>query len=175
MKKIIILVSVLLFFGCSDPQLEPTFNPNYKGIVMADGEYFRVPHGANYYTMKSTRLDSINFYKSNGFVCNRNDVIWGESAIYQMLNTIHKQDIFDRSVISMWKKEKIGCAHPLNEKEYRFYRSKEIEDRRETIAANEAYRNATIATMNAYLLNRSSRKINVNLQGSINHNIRYGY
>jgi len=178
MKKLIIAVSVLVFFGCSEPQLEPTFNPNDKSIIMEGGEYFRVPNETNYYTMKTTNLDSINFYKNNGFICNKNDLLWVELTSYKRLSTVRRLDIFDRFVITMWKKDKIGCAHPLTEKEYRFYRSQEIENqanRRTAIQSNIAYMNAYNSNMNAYFSRRHPQTVNVNLKGAINHNIRYGY
>ena len=176
---------ILGLTGCSNPKPEykkPVFNANSKHIIMRNNEYFLIPYGATatprVYTNSEKDLEKVNFYKKNGLHCKIGDIFWVENSKVALTTDIYKNNGktgVRKYAISLWKKGKANCASPLTDKEYQFYRSQEIEDRRETIAANEAYRNATIATMNAYLLNRSSRKINVNLQGSINHNIRYGY
>ena len=161
MKRLIFISSILLV-GCSDPQPKSTFNPNYKHIVMVENQYYRVPAGSTYYNEKYKNtpkdLNEISKLLAYGITCKVGDIIWADSSITNKMKTLDINKRLD-FMEQMKGQGRLNCTHSLTEKEYKFYRSKEMEYNANRIARYNA--------MTSFLIKRTPQ--------NINHNIRYGY
>ena len=128
------------------------------GIVFVQGKAYRVPYGASFdhHSMgKDSAVILQHLYHNNGVPCKIGDLAWQEKtlgAAFHKYTSAKDWDNVDKVWLTMVKSGKVGCANPLSNKEYEFYRSKEIQ------ASN--YATAT-----------ASQNINVNVthEGYINY------
>jgi len=136
MKKIIIgMGCLLLVLGCSSnqPKTKSSFNPARKGIVFVQGKAYRVPHGSNFDNSpmgKDSVLTLKHVYHKHGVPCKIGDLGWRERTLDAEFRRYSAQEDWDKAekvLVATVRSGKIGCAHPLSDKEYEFYRSKEIQ------------------------------------------------
>lgn len=167
--KLILGASFVFFIvGCG----EPAFNPNIQNIVFVDGEPFRIPAGSSNtpHTFTNTTLDQEKMaaYRKNGLDCRIGDILWIENSVgaegVKIMNSGDKERAYAFVALAA-KDGKSGCAHPLSNREYDYYKEKESE----RSAREYAARMAIVKNM------RESRaktyNVNVNHSGSINQNV----
>ncbi len=174
MTKILVVSITLLFIGCT----QPGFNPNNKQVVFVEGKPFRVPNGAGYtkrtYTNIKSDKEKMAIYRKNGLNCKIGDILWIENSVANEGGKIVKSGDKKRGyafVALAARDEKSGCTHPISNREYEFYREKEIEQSANQ-RANLNYRAATTPRTVQHNVQHSGY-INQNIQhsGTINHNV----
>lgn len=168
-------ITLVLFTGCGQPQ----FNPNYMNIVMVEGDAFRVPKGSivnrkKYYNTPNI-VASVEQNRRLGLDCKIGDLGWSEYSTRMKFQEATKglptnsPEGFKR--IENLKREainsgKMGCAHPLTDREYDFYRSQEMD----ASANARADSNSRAAAANMIAAS-TPQTVNVNHSGYVNQNV----
>lgn len=180
--KIVAIIGMALFFtGCA----QPSFNPNIKHIVYVDGKPFRVPTYDTFYRKhtynKNLEVDKkiLNFYRQNGFICKEGDLLWAKNSVIEKVMKNFKSTGNRKKgyviISSASKVGKAGCASPLSNQEYQFYRGKEMEASANARAKAASDAAAYTSYMN-YMAATAPKTVNVQHSGYINQNVQYsGY
>ncbi len=180
-KMAIAMGIVFLFSGCT----QPNYNPNNKGIMMLDGEAFRIPRGVTYnskrYGNDQTSLAVIKQNRRLGLDCRVGDLGWVENSTRKRYSEsvagLRVDSAEGRRIVEPLKREaisngKMGCAHPLSDREYHYYRGKESE----SSANQRAALNYQAATAPRTVHHSGYVNQNVNVSGTLNQNVRHsGY
>ena len=183
-KMAIAMGIVFLFSGCTQPK----FNPNNKGIMMLDGKTFRIPRGVSYnakrYGNDQKSLAVIKQNRRLGLDCRVGDLGWLEKSISkragQMTKGLRIDTTEGRRIMEPLKREaistgKMGCAHPLTDREYHYYSGQE----REAAANARAKSASNTAAYSSYMNYRAAtapKTVNVQHSGYMNQNIQHsGY
>jgi len=167
--KIIILIgiSLLLFEGCANP----AFNANDKKIVFVEGEPFRIPklasHTPTRYTYSAEDNKKRDEYRKGGLNCKIGDVLWADRYTAQEGAKIVMSSGKEQGYAFMAQKSHeglVGCTSPISNREYNFYRGKEMES-----SANARARSNLAASM-------MPKTVNVQHSGYVNQNVQHsGY
>jgi len=139
MKKlgIVIGAGIVLLTGCGQPE----FSPNKMKVVMVEEEAFRIPQEAIYnkrrYYNAPNIVASVKQNNRLGLNCKIGDLGWVEYSTREKFVQAKKElptnSIEGWEAVESLKREairtgKMGCAHPLTNKEYDFYRCQIILD-----------------------------------------------
>ena len=177
--KTIALVGIiaLLFGGCA----QPAFNQNKKHIIFVEGKSFRIPIASNWsraFMHPEANKEKIKEYRKQGLTCKNGDLFWieyyADKERVSLIDSGNKQKgyaFLGKSV----RERKAGCAHPMSNQEYHFYREKELQDARDRKANGKAIQEAANAWADAH---KPPTRVNVNVQhsGTVRHNVNvYNY
>lgn len=168
MNKITIIIGIgfsLLLLGCSSnqpkKQTTPSFNSERKGIVFVQGKAYRVPYKASFNHRPMGKDSAIILeyvYRKNGIPCKIGDLGWREETLganFHKYVSVKDWDNADKVFKTMARSGLVGCAHPLSNKEYEFYRSKEIQASNYMAATAQRNYNVTV-THDGYINYRGS-------------------
>ena len=130
MKKLKLVTGIasLFLIGCASDQ--PSFDPNNKGIVFVEGKPYSIPLDANYnaQSFKSANDRGVVKGREAGLDCRKGDVFWISTEVQKAAQEASMQGDVNRAasiVISAPRKGQIGCAHPLSQQEYEYYKGKQ--------------------------------------------------
>ena len=131
MNKLLVgAILSLLMVGCVPTQsTAPTFNPNNKSIMFFKGKPFLMPSGTKYMAGTGTIYNSwIKGLKDMGKDCRTGDLIWMQNKYINAI--ISEKDPQKKSGIKqiMKTQNRVGCSHPLSDKEFSYYRQKEAQN-----------------------------------------------
>ena len=174
--KLILGVGFVSFIvGCG----EPAFNPNIQNIVFVDGEPFRIPAGSrstpHTYTNAILDQEKMAAYRKNGLDCRIGDILWMENSVategVKIMNSGDEERAYAFVALAA-KDGKSGCAHPLSNREYDYYKEKESERSARAYAARVAIAknigNSTPKTYNVIHSGSINQNVNVNSTGAVN-------
>lgn len=140
----------LLFVGCT----QPDFNPANKALVFKNGKPYRVPYNTGYGNTIDNRND-LNYYTSKGARdCRIGDVVW---INFDRNKRVTNDAEAGLAFAKAGKEGRLGCAHPLTQREYQFY----LNQQNQQAANNRAQMNYDAQT--------APRTHNVNYTGTVYH------
>jgi hypothetical protein len=121
-------LALVFLLGCASDQ--PSFNPNNKGLVIVAGKPYRVPLEANHSLVpfKSENAQGVVKGRQAGLDCRKGDIFWISTEVQKAAQEASLDGDVNRAasiIIAAPRKRQIGCAHPLSNKEYEYYREKQ--------------------------------------------------
>jgi len=125
LKPLLIATSTLLFTGCCN--CFPTPYTYSKNIVFVKGKPYLIPHGALFNTTPIKEDVTINDYIKYGkSYCKKGYVTWVSPKTDEELKAIYRvdgADAFSYAYGEAIRTRRMGCAKPLSESEYTYYKN----------------------------------------------------
>lgn len=168
--RILAITGLALFFvGCAGQGIDL----NRQHIVFVDGKPFHIPNGTVHTNRIYTNSKILSVYRQNGLDCREGDVFWATPDVAKKGVSIIQSGnmIGGHAYMANASKEgRAGCAHPLSNREYSFYRQNDAEQAaRDYAIRSQIANNIVNSTPKTY-------NVNVNHSGYINQNVNYsGY
>jgi hypothetical protein len=125
LKSLLIGASALFFAGCS------TYFPQHKtydkDIVFIKGKPYLIPHGALFNTTPINEDVTVNDHHIYGKTdCRKGDVTWVSPKTAKELKETYRidgADAFSYAYGEAIRTRRMGCARPLTQSEYDYYKT----------------------------------------------------
>ncbi|AKF25262.1 hypothetical protein YH65_07560 [Sulfurovum lithotrophicum] len=123
LSPLFIGTSILLFTGCSTFTAQSIYN---KNIVFVQGKPYLVPHGAEFSNAPVKSDVTVKDYRQAGVDCQKGYITWTSPKTAVELKKTYRTDgadAFSYAYQSAIRDRKMGCARPLSNSEYEYYKT----------------------------------------------------
>jgi len=124
LKPLLITTSILIVSGCSNFFPQP--QTSEKDMVFVKGKPYLIPHGALFNTTPINEKVTVNDYRKYGHsYCKKGDITWVSPKTSQELKETYRvggADAFSYAYGEAIRSRKMGCARPLSQSEYAYYK-----------------------------------------------------
>jgi len=124
LKPFLITATTFLFTGCCTCFPQP--GTHEREIVFVNSTPYLIPHGAQF-TNNTVKSDiTVRDYRRNGAACQKGDITWtSPKAAIELKETYRMDgaDAFSYAYQQAIRDHKMGCAKPLSQSEYAYYKS----------------------------------------------------